>query len=152
MFSLCSLCVLSVCSLCVLSVFSLCCILIENPTRHSSVIFLRCFEVCLERRSNINALPVPLLRQVYFQCFLGVFFECVFRGVPRGVFFDIGCLWVSLWGSLLTPFCEKLRFFWKRWYPRFGTTVQRFGLILGVLSPSEAIQIRKKGSRNSFEI
>ena len=91
-------------------------------------------------------------RRIYFQCFLGVFFECVFRGVTKGVFFDFGCLWVSLWGSLLTPFCEKLRFFWKRWYPRFGTTVQRFGLILGVLSPSEAIQIRKKGSRNSFEI
>ena len=45
--------------------------------------FLTCFPVV----QYLNALPVPMLRQVYFEVFLGVFFWCVFWGaflVPKG--------------------------------------------------------------------
>ena len=82
-FSLCCLCVLSVCSLCVLSVFSLCC---------------RCFEVCLERRSNINALPVPLLGQVFFQLFSCFFCGCSSRGFSVRSFSEFLGFWVPLGG------------------------------------------------------
>ncbi len=42
----------------------------------------------------LNALPVPMLRQVYFQCFFGVLF--------------LGCFWKGLFLFFLR-FCEVLR-------------------------------------------
>ena len=55
---------------------------------------LRSFFVNLKEYLNLNALPVPLLRQVYFLVFFDVFFERVFSGV-REVFFSVLC---GFWG------------------------------------------------------
>ena len=50
----------------------------------------------------------------------------------------------SLGGSLLEVFLQSVSFSRKRWYPRFWTTVQRFGSILRVRSSRKP----RKSSKN----
>ena len=68
---------------------------------------LRSFFVNLKEYLNLNALPVPLLRQVYFSVFFAVFFECFFGGGLVGVFLCFVRFLGSLGGSLLEVFLKK---------------------------------------------
>ena len=70
----------------------------------------------------LNALPVPMLRQVF------------------------GGLWGSKRKPFLVGFCRKVPLFLKTWCPRFCTPLQRFGLILPGLGPPAGAKKREKAA------
>ena len=94
----------------------------------------------------LNALPVPMLRQVYFQWF----FRCVFSGR-----FWKGLFLVFFWFRevlrvprevILDTFLEKIKFFCEKLEPSFFTPLKRFGLISRV----QGLPERVKREKNSF--
>ena len=72
------------------------------------------------------------------------FFEVGFGKVFSSTFSIFGGLWGSKRKPFLVGFCRKVPLFLKRWYPRFCTPLQRFGLILQGLGPPAGAKEREK--------
>ena len=88
--------------------------------------------------------------RAFFRIF-SCFFEVGFGKAFSRTFSICRTLWGSHGKSFLVGFCKKVPLFLKRWYPRFCTPLQRFGLILqGLGPPAGAKKQEKTTSKLSF--